>query len=448
MTMPSAAATEQRLVINRLGARGDGIADTQAGPVYVPYALPGETVRAGLPAPDPLDGRAARSSHGRVEARAALIAVETPSAERREPECALFTRCGGCATQHMTPETYRAWKRDNVVATLARAQVDASVAPLVDAHGAGRRRVTFHARRAEGIDAVGFMAARSHTLIPIENCPVLDPALGRAPQVALDIARLLLPKGKPLDIQVTATAGGLDIDVRGHGPASESIRRTLTQAAERLDLARLSVHGDRIVERRAPSITMGKGLVTPPAGGFLQATAQGEETLARLVLEACAAAPRRIRRAADLFAGCGPFSLRLAEIAEVHAVESAASALAALDRAFRAAQGLRRITTETRDLFRRPLLPIELATYDAVVFDPPRAGAEAQARELAKSTVPLVIAVSCDAGTFARDAKILIDGGYSPVSITPVDQFRHSAHVETVGVFTRPDARRSKRPRA
>ncbi|MGV6874420.1 class I SAM-dependent RNA methyltransferase [Pseudochelatococcus sp. B33] len=433
------------LTIDRLGARGDGIADTPAGPVYVPYALPGEVVRVGLPAPDPLDGRAARSSHGRVEARAAFIAVETPSPARREPECALFMRCGGCATQHMAEAAYRAWKRDSVVTALARAHVDAAVAPLVDAHGTGRRRVTFHARRKDGFDAVGFMAARSHTLIPIDHCPVLDPALGHAPPAALDLARLLLPKGKPLDIQVTATTGGLDIDVRGYGPASEADRRALTRAAERLDLARLSLHGDRIVERRAPAISMGNGLVVPPAGGFLQATALGEETLARLVMEACAEAPRRIRRAADLFAGCGPFTLRLAEIADVHAVESAAPALAALDRAFRSTPGLRRITTETRDLFRRPLLPLELNTYDAVVFDPPRAGAEAQARELAKSTVPLVIAVSCDAGAFARDAKILLDGGYAPARITPVDQFRHSAHVETVGVFVRPGTGKRRR---
>ncbi|MFD2252033.1 23S rRNA (uracil1939-C5)-methyltransferase [Pseudochelatococcus lubricantis] len=429
------------LTIARLGARGDGIADTPAGPVYVPYALPGETVRVSLPAPDPSTGRAARSSMGRADARAALIAVEHAAPDRRAPECVLFTRCGGCVTQHMSEATYGAWKRDSVVTALARAGIDTPVEPLVDAHGTGRRRVTFHGRRrqdADGVDdAVGFMAARSHDLVPVAHCPVLDPALARAPAVALDLARLLLPKGKPLDIQITATTSGLDIDVRGHGPAGEVERRVLTGAAERLDLARLSIHGDLVVERRPPGIAMGRGLVTPPAGGFLQATALGEETLARLVTEACDSAPGRIKRAADLFAGCGPFALRLAERAEVHAVESAAAALAALDRAFRATPGLRRITTEARDLFRRPLLPLELNRYDAVVFDPPRAGAEAQAREIAKSQVPLVVAVSCDAGTFARDAKILTDGGYAAARITPVDQFRHSPHVEMVGVFVR-----------
>lgn len=445
MTEPAQPLNTQRMTIDRLGARGDGITDRPAGPVYVPYTLPGEAVSVSVPSPDPAEGRAARSFQGRVEARAALVAIEVPSPDRRAPECDLFTRCGGCATQHMADTIYRAWKRDSVVGALARAGVDAAVDPLFEAHGAGRRRVTFHARRKGNIDSVGFMAPRSHDLIPVDHCPVLDPALNRAPQVALDLARLLLPKGKPLDIQVTATGGGLDVDVRGYGQPSEGARRTLTQSAENLDLARLSIHGDRIVERLPPVITMGRGLVTPPAGGFLQATALGEETLARLVLEACADAPRRVRRAADLFAGCGPFALRLAEMAEVHAVESAAPALMALDRAFRAASGLRRITTETRDLFRRPLLPLELNTYDLVVLDPPRAGAEAQARELAKSTVPLIASVSCDAGTFARDAKILIDGGYRVVRITPVDQFRYSAHVETVGIFTRQSPKRSGR---
>lgn len=437
--------TTQVLTINRLGARGDGIADTPEGPIYVSYALPGEVVRVSISAPDPHTGRAARSSTGRAEARATLIAIETPSAQRQTPECALYTRCGGCTTQHMEETTYREWKRESVVTALTRAGINTPVEALIDAHGTGRRRVTFHGRRKNDEDAIGFMAARTHALVPVDHCPVLDPDLARAPQVALDLAKLLLPKGKPLDIQVTATDAGLDVDIRGHGPAGEALRRILTGAAERLDLARLSLHGDRIVERHAATIAMGRGRVTPPPGGFLQSTALGEETLARLVMEACAAASTRIRRTADLFAGCGPFALRLAEIAEVHAVESGAAALAALDRAFRAAPGLRRITTEERDLFRRPLLPMELNQYDALVFDPPRAGAEAQSHEIAKSKVPLVIAVSCDVGTFARDAKILIEGGYTPQRITPVDQFRHSSHVETVGVFTRAETKKRRR---
>jgi 23S rRNA (uracil1939-C5)-methyltransferase len=181
----------------------------------------------------------------------------------------------------------------------------------------------------------------------------------------------------------------------------------------------------------------------PPPGAFLQATRAGEAALAALVRDACAGS----RRIADLFAGCGPFALRLAEFAEVHAVEADAGSLGALDRGWRGATGLRRVSTETRDLFRRPLLAPELARFDAVVIDPPRAGAEAQARQLARSAVPVVASVSCDAGTFARDAAIQIDGGYALTRVTPVDQFKESSHVELVGVFRRPATTTRRRPR-
>lgn len=405
------------LTITRLGARGDGVAETAAGPVFVPYALPGEEVTAEV-----------AGDRGR------LLDVASAAPERRTPECPLFTRCGGCATQHMAEATYRAWKRDIVVTALARAGLDAPVADLVDAHGEGRRRATFHARQVDGATRVGFMAARSHALVPIERCPVLAPGLDRAPTAAEALARLLAGRGKPLDLQVTATTGGLDIDIRGLGPAKDAERLRLVEAAAALDLARLSLHGEVLVERRPPLIAMGPTLVAPPAGGFLQATAAGEAALAQLVVDAVGKA----KHVADLFAGTGPFALRLAARAEVHAVESAREALAALDRAFRMTPGLRRITGEARDLFRRPLLPLELDRFDAVVFDPPRAGAEAQAAQIAAAKVPLAVAVSCDPGTFARDARLLVDGGMRLVGVTPVDQFRYSSHVELVGVFERP----------
>jgi 23S rRNA (uracil1939-C5)-methyltransferase len=215
----------------------------------------------------------------------------------------------------------------------------------------------------------------------------------------------------------------------------------LIDAAAAQDLARVSLHGDVLVERRPPRVAMGRASVAPPPGAFLQATRAGEEALAALVRGACAGA----RRIADLFAGCGPFALRLAEDAEILAVDGDAAALAALDRAWRATPGLRRIRVEARDLFRRPLLGPELARFDAVALDPPRAGAEAQARQLADSTVPVVASVSCDAGTFARDAAVLTAGGYRLERVTPVDQFKYSAHVELVGVFWRESRRRSRR---
>lgn len=412
--------SRETLRIERLGQRGDGIAAGSQGSVFVAGALPGEVVEADV-----------------TGERGQLVAVSTVSPNRAEPPCPLFGRCGGCATQHMAPPTYAAWKRGLVLAALDQAGIETEVAPLMPAHGAGRRRVTFHARAAGRLDsdlpAIGFMAARSHDLVDVPACLLLVPELAAAPMVARRVAGALGRSGKPLDIQLTATSAGLDVDVRGHGPASPSRRAALAALAAEWKLARLSLHGEVIAELALPEVAMGSATVVLPPGGFLQATAAGEAALAALVLEAVDGA----RRVADLFAGVGPFALRLARSASVRACESDAAALAALDCAARHARGLRPVAVEVRDLFRRPLVGPELADLDAVVMDPPRAGAEAQSRALAASAVPIVASVSCNAGTFARDARILIDGGYRLVRVTPVDQFLHSAHVELVGTFVR-----------
>ncbi|MBN9450737.1 MAG: class I SAM-dependent RNA methyltransferase [Bosea sp.] len=404
------------LSVDRLGQKGDGIVQAASGSIFIPYALPGETVRAVV------DGE-----------RGQLVEIITPSDSRIAAICPLFTRCGGCAAQHMAPGLYREWKRQQVVTALSRAGIEAPVGDLVDAHGAGRRRVTFHARRQGEAMVVGFMAARSHDLISVEACPVLAPGLDRAPAVALMLANRMGGANKPLDIQVTASEAGLDVDIRGHGPLGDKLRLALTQLAERLDLARLSNHGEIVVERRPPLQRMGKALVAPAAGGFLQATAAGEEVLAGLVM---AALPKG-KRAADLFAGCGPFGFHIAEKMQVLAIESDKAAMLALAKGAGATQGLKPIATETRDLFRRPLLEHELNGFDVIVLDPPRAGAEAQVKRLAASKVKDVIYVSCDAASFARDAATLVAGGYALETVTPVDQFRYSAHVELVGVFRR-----------
>ncbi len=417
----SALAMNETLTIARLGQRGDGVAETADGQVFVPFALPGESVRAVR------DGE-----------RAQVVEILTPSASRIAAICPLFTRCGGCVAQHMGEGLYAEWKRQQVVTALGRVAAGVAVEPPLDAHGTGRRRVTFHARREEDGMRIGFMAARSHDLVAVEACPVLAPGLVRAPSVAQHLANRLGGSNKPLDLQITASEAGLDVDIRGHGPAGNALRRTLTEAAERLDLARLSMHGDIVVERRAPFHVMGKAAVTPGPGGFLQATARGEEILAELVL----AALPKAKRVADLFAGCGPFSFRLAERCHVTAFESDKTAVQALQRAASRAQGLKPIAAETRDLFRRPLLEHELAAFDGVVLDPPRAGAEAQVRRLAESKAPVVAYVSCDVGSFARDAALLVAGGYALERVTPVDQFRYSAHIELVGVFRKAAGRK------
>ena len=333
----------------------------------------------------------------------------------------------------MAPDLYGTWKRDRLAVALDRVGIAATIEPLLDVHGEGRRRVVFHARTVEGAVRVGFMEARSHTLVPIERCPITAPGLARAAHAAEALARILAGNGKPLDVAVTASAAGLDIDLRGSGPPGGRLRAILVARATELDLARLSVHGEILVERRPPALPIGRASVVPPPGSFLQATAAGEEALAAAVL----AGIGRPKRVADLFSGIGPFTLRLAGSAEVHAVDADPAMLAALDRAWRGAPGLRRVTTEARDLFRRPLLPPELDRFDAIVLDPPRSGAEAQVRQLIPSSLSRVILVSCDPGTFARDAAILAAGGFTSERIVPVDQFKWSAHLEIVGTFAR-----------
>jgi 23S rRNA (uracil1939-C5)-methyltransferase len=414
--------TEQ-LTIARIGHRGDGIADTNTGPVYVPYALPGETVTV-------------ESVAGHPDRRH-LLHVEKPSIERIAPICPHFGICGGCAVQHWSMAEYLLWKRNLVVEALGHANLVAPVEPIIDAHGKGRRRAVLHARRGRGdILEVGFAAQRSHQIVAIDACPILSPGLKNAVPVAWAIAELLKPVDKPLDIHVTATDSGLDVDVRGSGPLNTARTAALAKVAEQHKLARVTRHGELVLQREPPMLKVGRALVPLPPGAFLQATAEGEATLARLV-SGHVGSIKKIKRIADLFCGIGTFALRLAETARVTAIDSEGQAVKALERGVAMTSGLKQIETQTRDLFRSPFMASELKAFDVVVFDPPRQGAEAQARELALSKVPVVIGVSCDATTFARDARILVDGGYKLISVAPVDQFRYSHHVEMVAKFER-----------
>jgi 23S rRNA (uracil1939-C5)-methyltransferase len=411
----------EQLVIDHVGHRGDGVAFAGGQTVFVPYTLGGETVEVGPAAAGHPD-------------RKFLLRVDTASVERIAPFCPYFGACGGCAIQHWQPEPYRAWKRRIVVDTLAHAQIECPVDDLVDAHGAGRRRITAHARRgSDGELRVGFAAASSHAIVPIDDCPILDPGLHGALNAARALADVLKPTSKPLDIQMTATDGGLDVDIRGSGPLASAMIATLSRVAEQHRLARLTRHGELVLMRTPPMIGIGTAQVTLPPGSFLQATIAGEEALAALVVKHC----KNAKHVADLFCGVGPFALRLATRARISAFDSDAGAVTALQKAAMAASGLKPVKAETRDLFRRPLVPQEMRDFDAVVFDPPRQGAQAQVQQLAISKIPVVVAVSCNAATFARDARILIDGGYRIERVTPVDQFRHTPHVELIARFVR-----------
>ena len=404
-----------RLTICRLGRRGEGIAQSPAGTVFVPYALAGETVIAEI------DGT-----------RGTLVEVVTPSPDRIAPFCTYFSICGGCAVQTLAAPAYARWKRDLVTDALRRAGLAAEVADLVDAHGAGRRRATFHARYPQGRAKTGFTQARSHEIVEILSCPVLAPSMKAALPAARALAQALAASGKPLDILVTATASGLDVDLKGHGLLSEAETKSLVRVALQHDLARLSNHGSVVVSRRVPRLVMGRAVVAPPPGAFLQATEAGEETLAARVCADVSGA----RHVADLFAGIGTFALRMAEFAKIDAFDLEEAALQALAKAAHV-EGLHEVTVTRRDLFARPLRLEELDRYDAIVFDPPRAGAAEQARALAASQVPAVIAVSCNAESFARDAAILCAGGYELLRVEPIDQFRHTPHVEIVASFRR-----------
>lgn len=398
-----------RLAIRSLGRHGEGVAEYEGQPVYVPYALPGEIVEADT-----------------AGNRATLVEIIDPSPERIEPFCPHFGSCGGCQVQHWQAERYREWKRDLVITALKHRGLSAGVEPLVDAHGAGRRRATLHVRKhADGIIA-GFNAARSHDVHAIDFCPILEPALAAAPAIAREIGAIV----GDCNVMLTACDNGIDVNVVTERKPSP---RLLAPLAEKLGLVRLSLGGEAMATRYPPVIGMSRAQVTPPPGSFLQATRKGEETLASLVLNALG----KTKHCLDLFCGIGPFTLRIAERAAAHAADSDASALTALNSAARHAKGLKPIRMDKRDLFREPFTLAELKPFDAVVFDPPRAGAEAQSRHLAKSKIPLVVAVACDPASFARDASILIGGGYRLEKVTPVDQFAFTAHVEMVGVFRR-----------
>ncbi|MGE0006431.1 MAG: class I SAM-dependent RNA methyltransferase [Parvibaculaceae bacterium] len=391
-----------------MGRHGEAVGETAGRVVYVPYALPGEAVEAEI-----------------AGARARLREVLTPSPQRIAPFCPHFGRCGGCQIQHWQAQAYREWKRGLLVTALANQGIAAEIELLIDAQGEGRRRATLHAVRTTSGIVAGFNAARSHDVHPLDRCPILVPALAQAPRIARRIGGIV----GDCDVAFAAADNGVDVDIATKRKPSPGLAALLHDEG----LARLSLNRDPLVTSIPPEIGIGKARLRLPAGAFLQATRAGETALAALVMENLGKA----KSLADLFSGVGVFALRLAETARVFAADSDRAAVAALAEAARRTPGLKPVEALARDLLREPLTARELDRFDAVVFDPPRAGAEAQARQLAKSEVKAVVAVSCDPASFARDARLLIEGGYRLARATPVDQFAFTAHVETVALFRR-----------
>lgn len=402
----------ERYHIKRLGHQGDGIAE---GPVFAPLTLPDEVVTGEL------DGSKLQD-----------IRIETPSDHRVKAPCRHYKSCGGCSLQHASDDFVAEWKVDVVRQALAAQGLVTEFRPIATSPAQSRRRAVISARRTKKGAMAGFHARASDVIVEIPDCQLLDPALRPALDVARELAMIGVSRKGELSITATLSAEGLDIAVTGGKPLDGPFEAQLGQEAQRLGVARLSWDGEVLATRMPPYQEFGSAKVTPPPGAFLQATHHGENALLSAVQEIVGDAPSVV----DLFAGCGTFSLPLAQKAEVHALEGVKSMMKALDHGWRNAHGLKRVTTETRDLFRNPVMDMDLR-YDAAVIDPPRAGAEAQTRELAKSEVPVVAFVSCNPVTFARDAAILTDGGYQLHWIQVVDQFRWSPHIEVVGHFAR-----------
>ena len=407
----------ETLTIDRLGAKGDGVADLATGPAYLPFTLPGEVV----------------TIEGIARARPRLAGIVTASPHRVPPPCPHFGTCGGCDLQHADDELYRAFKRNLVVDALARVGIETDIADLVPCAPHSRRRVALTALRGETGVALGFNTAGSNAIVDIAVCPIALPAIETALPDLKALARILVDRKRPLRLTVTATGEGLDIAADGAGKLSEGTRRKAIAFSLDRGFARLTIDGERQMISRDPTLPVGDLAVEIPAGSFVQAVAATEAAMAEAVVAHLAGA----KKIADLFAGFGAFALRLAPHSAVHAVEAEAAPLAAMDAAWRLRPGLKPLTTERRDLYRRPIPAKEFRFYDAVVFDPPRAGAEAVSRELAASKIGRVAAVSCNPVTLARDLALLVESGFRVDRVIPYDQFLWSHHVEAVALLSR-----------
>lgn len=399
--------------ITRLGHHGDGVAD---GPLFAPLTLPGEVV-TGQPVGKKLEE----------------IRIIEPSSDRVSPPCRHFKSCGGCQLQHASDPFLADWKQQVVKTALASNGLESDFLPIAVSQPQSRRRATFAARRTKKGAMAGFHARASDTLVDIPDCQLLHPDLMTALPVAKALAQIGASRKHSISVASTLSESGLDISVTDGKPLDGPLRVELAALAEQYGLARLTWEDEVIATRLPPEQVFGDVRVVPPSGAFLQATKDGEEALRCDVQEIVGSSNKVL----DLFAGCGTFALPMARHAEVHAVEGDQAMMTALDSGWRMAQGLKKVTPETRDLFRRPLMPDELAKFDAAVIDPPRAGASAQIAELAKSDIPVIAYVSCNPVTFAKDARHLVDHGYRLKALRVVDQFRWSSHVELVAHFLR-----------
>jgi 23S rRNA (uracil1939-C5)-methyltransferase len=423
------------LTIAELGARGDGLAEVDGRPVFVPFALPGETVRVRL------TGEKAAGYKGE------LLEVMTPAAERVEAPCPHYGPCGGCSVQHLADAAYVAWKHGLVGQALGRRGfAQPPVGELVRVPARSRRRASLAARLLGGQAALGFHGRESHELESIETCQVLHPELTALLPDLRRALRPLLSAKETAEVALLVADTGIDLLVASRQAPGLEARQALAALAEDRDLARVSwrpvaggagVEPEPVAVRRPVAVQLGGVRVEPPPGAFLQPSAAGEAALVQAVRDWLGDVKGPV---ADLYAGLGTFTFPLAERGPVHSVEGAEPAMAALWQAARKHDLAGRVTAEVRDLAEDPPDPEVLSGFAGVVFDPPRAGAKALSQALAESDVPTVAALSCNPNTFARDARTLVDGGYRLEAVRPIDQFPWSGHVELAALFRRPAA--------
>ncbi|NNK79173.1 MAG: class I SAM-dependent RNA methyltransferase [Litoreibacter sp.] len=395
--------------IERINLKGEGVS---ADGMTIPRTLPGEGIDV---------------------AEDGSVRIITPAPDRVAPPCRHFRSCGGCAMQHASDPFVAAWKTQMIRTGLAARGIDTEIREIHTSPPHSRRRATLHGRRTKKGVLVGFHSRASETLIEVPDCQLLHPEIMTGMPALKALTLFGASRKGEISLAVTCSEAGLDIDIRDAKPLEPQQLVELSVLAEKFNLARLCWDGEVIATRNPPIQTFGTAVVVPPPSAFLQATEHGQVTLQAAVAEVLGTA----RSVTDLFAGCGTFSLPAANTAEVWALEGDESLIHVLDQAWRKSTGLKKVNAEFRDLFRRPVLPQEFSGQDAVIIDPPRAGAQAQSIELAQSEVPMIAAVSCNPVTFARDAEILIKGGYRLDWVQPVDQFRWSTHVELAAQFTK-----------
>lgn len=403
-----------QLIIEKVGHLGDGLATHNGDAAFVPLALPGETVSVSGSGP-----------------RFQLKKIEKPSDARVAPQCQHFGVCGGCATQHWAMAPYLEWKRQLVVDAFAARGLEPEVEPCIAASNHTRRRATFSCIRDGGGVRLGFSERNSHDIFQLEECVVLVPAIVEALPVLQKIADIVATGKGECRLHVLSCENGIDVTITGVAKLLEPQKQAIVRLSQAHSITRVSYEDEVLIELEKPRLLIDGIVLNPQPNSFAQATEQAENAIAAIVCDFLS----KEKRVADLFSGFGTFSLRLARQSNVHAVEDEAEALAALEGAWRNTSGMKKLTHEPRDLFRRAVTTKELSKFTGLVFDPPRTGALEQATQIAASHVKRVAAVSCNPATLARDARILIDGGYELTRVVPVDQFIYSPHVEVVALF-------------